>query len=472
MIRLADTRVLLVDDDVYFTATLSDLISDVCRLDVVHDIASARHRLATDPPDLILLDIEFEDGRPDGFTLLEQLQGDPLAPPILMLTGTDEAAPAVRAIQAGAFHYLTKMPSFNQLVNLMTRALEHHQVRRRLAAQDAGGGSGEGDETAVYIGESRVSRELLATVRELAVADCRVLITGETGTGKGVIARLLHDEGPRAEEVFLPVPLAALAHDLIASELFGHVRGAFANAVSDRSGKFDLARRGTIFLDDITDASGGIQSSLLQVIEEGRFHRVGADEMVATDARVLAATNKDVEAEVRAGRFKADLFHRLRTFWLHLPPLRERREDILPVARHYLARFAQERNKDVRGFTASAERLLQDHPWPGNIRELKQAVERAVIFARGPLVHPGLLAVAAGPTVGSEPEPLDAAFERARVAFWRDYYAPLLERTGGSVEQVARLAGKPRQTVYRHLEQAGLDWREFGDPPSSERGEA
>ncbi len=471
MIRLEDTRVLLVDDDVHFTAALASLVDGLCQLDVVHTIAAARERLATTPPDLILLDIEFEGGRPEGFDLLEQLQGDPLAPPVLMLTGADAAAPAVRAIQLGAFHYLTKMPAFNDLVNLMLRALEHHQVRRRLAARDAAT-DGDDPEHTVFVGESRVSQELMATIRELAAADCRVLITGETGTGKGVVARLLHEHGPRAEEVFLPVPLASLARDLIASELFGHVRGAFANAVSDRSGKFDLVRRGTIFLDDITDVDGGIQSSLLQVIEEGRFHRVGADQMVATEARVLAATNKDIEEEVRCGRFKADLFHRLRTFWLHLPPLRDRRDDILPLARHYLAHFGRQRNKDVRGFTPSAECLLLDHPWPGNVRELLQAIDRAVVFARGPMVHPGLLAVASGPAMGAEPEPLDAAFDRARVSFWRQYYAPLLERTGGSVEQVARLAGKPRQTVYRHLEQAGLDWREFGRDAPRNRGEA
>ena len=370
----------------------------------------------------------------------------------------------MRAIQTGAFHYLTKPPRPNDLINLMLRALEHARTRRALAAAQAGhdghGGSASG---VAFIGESRATREILALVDQLAAADCRVLITGETGTGKGVVARLLHERSPRAGEVFLPVPLAALARDLIASELFGHVRGAFANAVSDRGGKFDLARHGTIFLDDITDTDPGIQAALLQVIEEGQFHRVGADAPVSTNARVLAATNRDVDREVQAGRFKHDLFHRLRTFWLHLPPLRERPDDILPIARHCLARVAQQRGRDVRGFTPSAERMLREHHWPGNARELKQAVERAVTFARGTLVHPGLLAVAAGPSAGGAVEPFDAAWDRAQVDFWRGYYAPLLERTGGRVEQVAELAGKPKQTVYRHLERAGLDWREFGE---------
>jgi DNA-binding NtrC family response regulator len=462
MIRLEQTRVLLVDDDVAFTATIAGALGDLCQLDIVHDIGTARRRLFAAPPDVVLLDIEFEGSEHDGFSLLEDLQGDPLAPPVLMLTGADAAAPAVRAIQAGAFHYLTKMPAFNELLNLLIRALEYRQARRQLAARQQAPGGADAPDDAVFVGESRDSRQLLETVDQLATADCRVLITGETGTGKGVVARLLHARGPRSEEVFLPVPLASLARDLIASELFGHVRGAFANAVNDRGGKFDLARGGTIFLDDITDTEPGIQAALLQVIEEGQFHRVGADAPVETTARVLAATNKDIEAEVQSGRFKADLFHRLRTFWLHLPPLRERPDDILPLARHYLARFARERGRDLRGFTPSAEKILLEHPWPGNVRELRQAVERAVIFARGTLVHPGLLAVASGPTGGAVP-PLDAAWDRAKVAFWRQYYAPLLERTGGRVEEVARLAEKPRQTVYRHLEQAGMDWREFQD---------
>ncbi len=461
-------RVLLVDDDADFVATWSGLLGNLFTIETLPDVESARRAVWRSPPDLILLDIEFEDGD-GGFELLHWLQALAEAPPVIMLTNTTDAAVVVRAVQEGAFHYVCKPPDPNELVNLMRRALEsgeYHRLvrehRERRERPGGGGGPPGRDAGRPYMPErSAVSRRLRQEIERIAPTDASVLITGEMGTGKGVVARVIHERSRAAAGPFVEVPLVALSQDLIDSELFGHVEGSFTNATRLRRGKLDSARGGTLFLDEIAEIPLGIQAKLLQTLQERRFHRIGLDdEMIPFEARVIAASNRDLAGEAARGRFRADLLSRLEVIHLHIPPLRERREDVLPLAHHFLADASGRLGKKARDFSPTAQRILLEHPWPGNVRQLSHAVEKAVIYCDGPLIGAGHLSEAPRP-FPDRPPPYHEAWEARQTQFLREYYIPVLAVAEGNVSRVAELVGLPRQTVYRHLRRTGLDSEEF-----------
>jgi two-component system response regulator HydG len=282
-------------------------------------------------------------------------------------------------MKEGAYDFVSKPLKRYELVSTLRKALEKHSLQaenRRLRAQLAEVGDGE------VIGTSEPMRQLLAEVEQVAPADATVLLSGESGTGKGRTARLLHGMSRRKNRRFITVNCAAIPESLLESELFGYEKGAFTGATGRKEGRFDLARGGTLFLDEITEMSPSVQVKLLRVLQEGEYERVGGTETLQANVRVIAATNRDIEKEVEAGRFRQDLFYRLNVIRLEVPPLRERYADVPLLAQHFLTKFMRKNAKELRGFTPEALDALQGWRWPGNVRELENAVERAVVLCR------------------------------------------------------------------------------------------
>jgi DNA-binding NtrC family response regulator len=370
------TRIFIVDDDALIRTVLSDRLERAGHtVRVAGSLAEARLLLRTGTPDLALLDIKLPDGL--GTTLLAELSE--LDVPCIMMTAHATVESAVAALKQGARDYLEKPITYERLDATVASALEITALKRELRAlREQGHGDG------VVIGSSPGMTELFRLVEKVAPAEhTTVLIQGETGTGKGVVARLLHRLSPRAQQPFVNVTCTALAETIMESELFGHEKGAFTDARALKRGLVELADHGTIFLDEIGELSPRLQGKLLQFIEDRTFRRVGATRDSSVDARVIAATNRELEAEVAAGRFRPDLYYRLRVVPLHIPPLRERASDVPDLARHFLAQFTKDLGKRVRSISPAALALMAEYAWPGNVRELRNVIERAVLLADG-----------------------------------------------------------------------------------------
>ncbi len=321
----------------------------------------------------------------DGITLLSKLkQIDPELQAILITAhGTVETA--VEAMRAGAYHYITKpITNLDELLELIRKAGEKHFLLKenKLLKQELQENIGDSS----IIGDSPAMKKVLSTISSVAATNTTVLVTGESGTGKELVARAIHAMSPRSGNRFVTVNCAAIPENLLESELFGHTRGAFTGATSSREGKFSLADQGTLFLDEIGEIPGNIQVKLLRAIEEKTFERVGSNTSVNVDVRIVAATNRNLSKEIQEGNFREDLYYRLNVINIHIPPLRERREDIKPLVEHYVARLSQKLNKNVTGITPAAKDQLLRYSWPGNVRELVNVIERAIVLLRGEVI--------------------------------------------------------------------------------------
>jgi DNA-binding NtrC family response regulator len=399
------------------------------------------------PYDLVLLDLRMPGI--DGIRLVETLRiwGD--AVPVLMISGYGTVESAVRALHAGTDDFLTKPVEPEVLSARVAELLE----RRPLATRD---------DTAVagIVGRTPVMRELFATLRRVAPQDTTVLVAGETGTGKELVARALHELSPRRGAPFLAVNCAALGEGVLESELFGHVKGAFTGAIRDRAGVFETAHGGTILLDEIGEMSAGLQQRLLRVLQEREITRVGSSRAVPVDVRVIAATNRNLAAAIAEGRFRQDLYYRLAVFPIALPPLRERRADVPLIVVHVLEQL-RDRAPDPTALSCSAFaiRVLRTHDWPGNVRELMSVIERAAVeanFGRIEAQHlPAELRREA--EAGAESRYRSASSDEEE----RESILIALEQTGGALGRAAELLGMGRTTLWRKLKQYGLngEWR-------------
>jgi DNA-binding NtrC family response regulator len=299
------------------------------------------------------------------------------------------------------------------------------------------------------IAESAVMQPVLETIERIAPSDANVLITGESGCGKGLVARIIHEKSRRCKASFVVVNIGSLAETVFESEMFGHVKGAFTDARADRTGRFELADGGTLFLDEIANIPVGQQARLLRVLEDGQFERLGSSRTEQTDVRVLSATNADIQSEIDAGRFRSDLFYRLNTIHVHLPALRERGDDVVRLAQHFLERHAREyRRSDIR-FSDPAVSALRRYPWPGNVRELSHVIERAVLMARGAAIEPVDLRLEAGAPAGSTQLRTLEDIEREAIV-------QALGRNEGNVVAAADELGMSRSALYRRMEKFGL----------------
>lgn len=418
-------------------------------------------------PEVILLDVKMPGL--DGLEVLERLKPAETGRVVVMISGHADISTAVEATRKGAFDFLEKpLDQENVLLtvrNAMTRARLERQNRLLRT---------EVEEKFTLIAQSAAMREVLNLVERVATTDARVLITGENGTGKELIARRIHSMSGRVTEPFVPVNCAAIPRDLIESELFGHVKGAFTGAHSNKVGKFELASGGTLFLDEVGDMSLSAQSKVLRALEEGVVERVGGSTPIRIDVRVIAATNKDLEAQIGAGEFREDLYYRLRVVPLPIPPLRERPEDVAPLCDHFLAYYAAVGKRTPRVPTAEARERLEDYPWPGNVRELRNTMERLVIMSEGETVTASDVEVVLGYAAGEgvpgvrPPEPTGVEDvtrllrEAPDLSSFKDevervYLLKVLEEHNWNVRAAARAMGIQRSNLYRKLDKHGIE---------------
>jgi DNA-binding NtrC family response regulator len=451
----AAPRVLLADDDGDVRKALQLLLkAHGFRSQAVDSAAAALAALREGEFDAVLADMNFTRDTSSGAEGLELIeQAFALAPhvPVIALTAFGSVELAVAAMRRGARDFVQKPWENERLINVVRTQVELARALRegrRLAAENRAL-RGEG-ETPEIVASSPAMRAVVEMVERVGPSAASVLVTGENGSGKGLVARALHAASERAEAALITVNVGGLTESLFESELFGHVRGAFTDASSDRIGRFELAGGGTLFLDEVGNLSPAQQSKLLRVLETGEFERVGSSRTQRADVRVLSATNADLRGEVEAGRFRRDLYFRLNAIEIHVPPLRERAADLPLLAHAFLRRHARRYRKELDGLEPAAEAALRAHAWPGNVRELDHAVERGVLLARGPRVRAADLGLVT--ERGGAPA-LDALTlsQAERVLIER-----ALERHQGNLMRAARDLGVSRAGLYRRLEKHGL----------------
>ncbi|MDP3273640.1 MAG: sigma-54 dependent transcriptional regulator [Deltaproteobacteria bacterium] len=371
-------RILVVDDEASARNGMKLLLSqDGYDVHLASNGREALDMLGERPFDIVVTDLKMPEL--DGIELVKRARARFTSLPMIVVTAFGDVASAVAAMRAGAEHYLVKPVDFDELSMALERSLERSALRHeadslRRQMQDKLGGVGG------LLGTSPAMQQVYKLARQVAPARATVLITGESGTGKGELARAVHQMGPRNNAPFVSLHCAALAEGVLESELFGHEKGSFTGADRRRQGRFEQAHGGTLFLDEVGEIPASIQSKLLRVLQERSFERVGGNETLKVDVRLIAATNKDLAKEVAEGRFREDLYYRLNVVHITVPPLRARGNDALLLANHFLTRFAAENGKQIEGFTERATALLLGHRWPGNVRELENAIERAVVL--------------------------------------------------------------------------------------------
>ena len=385
----------------------------------------------------------------DGLALTEELMQIQPGLPVIILTAHGSIPNAVEAMQRGAFGYLTKPFDDKELKATLDKALIQLRMTREIQRLKSLVKELYGLEN--VIARSPAMQRLFQQVAQIADSDATILLTGETGTGKEVLARVLHANSRRSKGPFVALNCAAISETLFESELFGHIRGAFTNAVAAKRGLFQSANGGTLFLDEIAEMSLPMQVKLLRAVQEREVREVGADYATKVDVRIITATNKDLAESVKAGTFRHDLYYRVSVVPLAIPPLRERKDDIPLLAQHFLKQSAKRSNKDVRGFTPAAMHRLMVYPWPGNVRELENAVEKAVVMSRQDMVLPELL-----PTAGVASDIGLKPLTEAKEEFERSYLRNVLQMTGGNISRAAQFAGRYRADFYKMLKKYGL----------------
>jgi two-component system response regulator AtoC len=417
------------------------------------DGEAALAALASEQIDLVLTDVRLPGM--SGIDLLERLRENDASIPVVVLTAYGTIQDAVRAMRLGAFDYLLKPFELDALEAIVRKALELRQVRaeNRYLRERLHGAVGERQMLAV----SPAMRQVLARVAQVAATPTTVLITGETGVGKEVVARAVHETSPRRERLLVALNCAAIPGELLESELFGHVRGAFTGAQSAREGKFELADGGTLFLDEIGDMPAPLQAKLLRVLEDSVVERVGSNKRIQVDVRVISSTNRDLAAAVRDGTFRQDLYYRLNVFHLRIPPLRERVEDVRPLAESFLARFGREFGKGTLWLSDDAVARLERHPWPGNVRELQNVMERAAVLAAPSSTIEERLVAELLPPEQSDPALADGLrLAPAIEVTERALVTQALEQCGGNKAEAARVLGVSERTLWYKLKKYGL----------------
>jgi len=404
------------------------------------------------PFDVVLSDLRLPGA--DGLEVLRAARERDPHTSVVLLTAYGSIETAVEAMREGAFDFVQKPLDLEQIELRVAKALEHgrliaevRELRDERLARDF---------ASEVVCESAALRAAVDLARRVAPTRSTVLLTGETGTGKEVLAGLIHRCSPRREGPLVKVNCAALPETLLESELFGHERGAFTGADRPRIGRFEQASGGTLFLDEVGDTSPATQAKLLRVLQDQEFHRLGGTKILRTDARIVAATNRDLALRVRDGAFREDLLFRLDVIRIELPPLRERPEDVLALAQRFLVELALGGPRPLRGFTEGALRRLQGHPWPGNVRELRNAVERAVLMAEGPRIRAEDLALCGEPTPGAAPAGRPAAEGLDLRARERAAVVEALERSGWVQKDAARLLGVTRRKLNYMIHRMGI----------------
>ena len=447
-------RILAADDQPHILDAIEFLLKpEGYKVDVVRSPDLARDALTSAPYDAVLMDLNYTrdttSGR-EGLDLLSEIVAQASTLPVIVMTAWGNVELAVEAMRRGARDFIQKPWENERLLSILRTQVELHRAleqAERLAAENR---LLHAEGTPEFIATAPSMLPLLETITRIAPSDANVLITGEHGTGKEVVARMIHALSLRNGRPWVAVNTGGLAEGVFESELFGHVKGAFTDARSDRIGRFELADGGTIFLDEIANVPVRQQSKLLRVIESGELERVGSSRSKKVDVRVVSATNADLEASAQAGDFREDLLFRLNTVEIHLPPLRERREDVPVLAMHFLSQYASRYRRQMKDFDPAALQIMTQYGWPGNVRELEHTVERAVLMCRSDQIQPGDLGLSSQRAQAQNLEEL--SLEAVESILIRK----ALQRFQGNISQAAEALGLSRGALYRRMEKYGL----------------
>ena len=443
-------NILIVDDAADIRELLGSILRNTYEVAEAESGAALKQAFSELQPDVVLLDIKLPDA--DGLDLLPQIKKQWPETEVIVLTGNATFDAAVEATKRGAYHFLNKPFDTSGLLVTVERALDHklqneeNSTLRRALSTMSGGAS--------PVFQSVVMQAVVRTVERVAPSDVSILITGESGTGKEVIADLIHALSPRSKGKIIKINCAALPRELIESELFGSVKGAFTGAHSDREGLFRQAEGGTLFLDEISEMPVDTQSKLLRVLQDQEVRPVGGKVSYKTNCRIVAATNRKTDEAIKEGKLREDLFYRISAISVHLPPLRERREDIMPLANAFLKRFVAQANRPIRGFTAEAVERLTAFEWPGNVRQLQNEVQRAVLLCEGGDIDSSDLSITNVPTeTDGTPDTNFTLLEGVE----RNAIVQMLRETGGNKLETAKRLGIGRQTLYNKIKAYGIE---------------
>ncbi len=448
-------RILVADDQPDVVEALRLLLKgEGYVVEAAHSPADVQGLVGSRDFDAALVDLNYTrdttSGK-EGLDLLQRMHAFDATLPVIVMTAWASIDTAVEAMRRGAQDYVEKPWDNGRLATIVKNAVELGRAVRRNQRLEGENAALRPSGDVTFIANAPSMRSILQLMERVGPSDANVLITGEHGTGKELVATLLHRSSPRASRPFVAVNLGGIAEGVFESEMFGHVRGAFTDAKVDRAGRFEVAEGGTLFLDEIANLGAMQQARLLRVLQSGEFERVGSSKMRRADVRVISATNADLGGEVQGARFREDLLFRINTIELHIPPLRERREDIAPLAHSYLERHARRYRKSARTFEPAAMQALLEHPWPGNVRELGHVIERAVLLAQGDAIRASDLALrpASGAALRLEDLPLEDV-EKILIR-------KALARHAGNVSRAARALGLSRSALYRRLEQYRIE---------------
>lgn len=440
-------RILIVDDEEPFRRLLKkELGRQGFYTDTAADGNTALRTLMDSSFDIILLDIDMPDM--DGMSLLKKLKHDPASPAIIVLTGKATVDTAVDAMKDGAYDYLTKPYKLDDLTNVISRVYNQRKLNRenRLLQKELA----RRETPEEFIGTSPQFREVMKLIDKIAPTDSTVLITGESGTGKELAAHCIWEKSARSAKSFIALNCCTLSESLMESELFGHEKGAFTSACDVKNGLVETADGGTLFLDEIGEMPLALQTKLLRFLDSGEFRRVGGNKTFKADVRIVTATNRDLQKAMINRSFREDLYFRLNVININIPPLRERKEDIKPLAEYFIEKYGKKISKDIRALDGTAEKILLAYNWPGNVRELENVIERAVILCESDIITGRDLAVSGnGPAAGRNGLTQLQEIEK-------DYILSVLKKTDGNQTKASRILGVDRKTLYLKLKRYGI----------------
>jgi two-component system NtrC family response regulator len=448
-------KILLVDDDENILKQMRWALEPDYDVFTISDEGEAMSTFEKEKPAVVTLDLSLNPHNPadlGGMRLLEQILSQEPSTRALVVTGNDDEKNALRAVRLGAFDYYAKPIRLEELKVIIRRAFHIHQLQQKVQQNDSTFADGGFHR---MVGTSKSMKDIFRFIERVAVSDISVLICGESGTGKEMVAHAIHLQSQRKNNSFVVVNCGAIPENLLESELFGHEKGSFTGAHAQKRGKFELAHTGTLFLDEIGELAAPLQVKLLRFLQDRKIERVGGTQPIDIDVRIIAATNRDLKKDMENHVFREDLYYRLKVVPLDMPPLRERKEDIIPLAQHFLKKFSNEHRKSPVTLSPEAEGALLMHPWPGNVRELENLISRSVVLSPRSVLKPSDLGFAL------DQIPTDVNLKFAKKAIEMDFVKKALSRNGGIVSRAARELGISRVNLYELIEKYNIRLQEF-----------
>ena len=447
-------KILLVDDEENMLKQIRWALEQDYAVFTSSDEGEAMSTFEKEKPAVVMLDLSLNPHNPadlGGMRLLEQILSQEPSTRAIVVTGNDDEQNALRAVRLGAFDYYAKPVRLEELKVMIRRAFHIHQLQQKVHEND----HTFDDAFHRMVGKSKSMKDIFRFIERVAVSDISVLICGESGTGKEMVAHAIHLQSPRKNNPFVVVNCGAIPENLLESELFGHEKGSFTGAHAQKRGKFELAHTGTVFLDEIGELASPLQVKLLRFLQDRKIERVGGTQPIDIDVRIVAATNRDLKKDVENHLFREDLYYRLKVVPVEMPPLRDRKEDIIPLAQHFLKRFCREHRKPPVTLSPEGEGALLMHPWPGNVRELENLISRSVVLSPRSVLKPSDLGFAL------DQIPTDVNLKFAKKAIEMDFVKKALSRNGGIVSRAARELGISRVNLYELIEKYNIRLQEF-----------